>query len=82
MGDDDTVVVDRINAEMIDLGNMPDRYSLNKTLDKFLPNYYIKRFLANFLDATYWDSESANVEKLCYKGCPGCQLPNRDKFII
>ena len=52
MGDDDTVVIDCINAEMIDLGNKPHGYSLDETLDKFFPDYYIKYFLMNSLDAT------------------------------
>ena len=52
MGDYDTVVIDCINTEMIDLGNKPHRYSLDETLDKFFSDYYIKRFLMNSLDVT------------------------------
>ena len=76
MGDDDTAVIDRINAEMIDLVNKPHRYSLDETLDKFFPDYYIKHFLVNSLDAISWDSVSDNVKTVCYKGYPGRQLPN------
>ena len=62
MGDDDTLFIVRINTEMVDLGNKPHRYSLDETLDKFFPAYYIKRFLMNSLDATSWDSVSNNVK--------------------
>ena len=55
MGDNDTIVIDRINSEIIDLENKPPRYFLDETLDKFFPGYYIKRFLMNSLDATSWD---------------------------
>ena len=82
MGDDDTLFIVRINTEMVDLGNKPHRYSLDETLDKFFPAYYIKRFLMNSLDATSWDSVSNNVKKVCYKGYPGRQLPNRDNISI
>ena len=76
MGDDDNVVIDRINREMIYLGNTPHRYSFDETLDKFLPDYYIKTFLHNFLNATFWDTFSKKVKKICYTGYPDRQLPN------
>ena len=82
MGGDDTAVIDRVNTEMTDLGNKPYRYSFNETLNTFLPDYYIIFFLVNSLDATSWDSVIDNVEKVCYKGYPGCQLPNLDKISI
>ena len=80
MGDDDNVVIDRINRELIDLGNKPHKYSYNETLDKFLPDYYIKQFLQDFLNATSWDSISEKVKKLCYKGYPNRQLPDWNKI--
>jgi hypothetical protein len=81
MGDDDNVVLERINTELIELGNQPHKYSLDETLDKFLPDYYIKKFLQDFLDATSWDTVSDKVKKICYKGYPNRQLPNWDKIM-
>ena len=68
MGNDDDIMVDRINSELIDLGNKPHRYNMNEHLDKFLPDYYIKRFLQDFLNAVSWDSVSDDIKKVCYKG--------------
>ena len=82
MGDDDNVVIDRINRELIDLGNKPHKYSCDETLDKFLPDYYTKQFLQDFLNATSWDSISEKVKKLCYKGYPNRQLPDWNKISI
>ena len=81
-GDDDSVVIDCINTEMIDLGNNLQRYSLDETLGKFFPDYYIKCFLMNYLDATSWKSVIENVKKVCYKGYPGRQLSTWDKISI
>ena len=80
MGDDDNVVLERMNNELIELGNQPHKYSLDQTLDKFLPDYYIKKFLQDFLNATSWDTVSDKVKKICYKGYPNRQLPNWDKI--
>ena len=63
LGDDDTVIIDHINTAMINLGSKPHRYSLDENLHKFFPDYYIKRFLMNSLDATSWYSVSNNVKK-------------------
>jgi len=82
MGDDDNVVIDRINKELIDLGNKPHKYSYNETLDKFFPDYYIKKFVQDFLNATSWDSISEKVKKICYKGYPNRQLPDWNKISI
>ena len=82
MGDDDNVVIDRINKELIDLGSKPHRYSFNETLDKFLPDYYIKRFLQDFFNATSWDNVSDKMKKCCYKGYPNRKLPDWGKISV
>ena len=68
MGDDDTVFIDCINTEMINLGNKPHRNSLDETLDKFVPDYYIHHVLVYSLDATSRDSVSDNVKKYAIQG--------------
>lgn len=82
MGDDDNVVIDRVNKELIDMGNKPHRYTYEETMDKFLPDYYIKRFLQDFLNATSWDSVNEKVKKICYKGYPNRKLPDWDKITV
>ena len=82
MGDDDAVVIDRVNAELIDLGSKPHRYSFDETLDKFLPDFYIKRFLQDFLNATSWETVDDKVKKICYKGYPKRQLPDWDNIAV
>ena len=82
MGDDDNVVIDRVNTKLIAVRNRPHRYSYNETLDKFLPDYYIKQFLQNLLNITSWDRVSDKVKKICYKGYPNCTLPDWDKITI
>jgi hypothetical protein len=81
MGDNDNLVLERINNELIELRNKPHKYSLDETLDKFLPDYYIKKFLQDFLNATSLDKVSKKVKKICYKGYPNCQLPNWDQIM-
>ena len=81
MGDDDNLVLERINNELIELGNKPHKYSLDETLDKFLPDYYIKKFLQDFPNANSWDKVSEKVKKICYKSYPNRQLPNWDKIM-
>ena len=82
MGDGDTVVIDRINAETIDLGNKPYRYSLDESLDMFFPDYYPKCFLINSLDVTSWDSVRDNVNTFCYKGYPEVGQAKRINVLV
>ena len=82
MGDDDNVVIDRVNKELIDMGNKPHRYTYEETMGKFLPDYYIKRFLQDFLNATSWDSVHEKVKKICYKGYPNRTLPDWEKITV
>ena len=50
MGDDENVIVDCINREMVKLENKPRIYLFDETLDKCLPDYYIKGFLMNYMN--------------------------------
>jgi hypothetical protein len=76
MGDDNTAVEDIVNNELIELGKLNHKYDYGHTLDKALPDYYIKKFLEDYLNATSWDSVSDAVKKMCYKNFPARQLPN------
>ena len=82
MGDDRNGASARVITTMIDLGNTPHRYSFDETLDKFLPDYYIKHFLENSLNATSQDTDNNDVKKICYKGYSDCQLPNWENIGI
>ena len=82
MGQDDRVIIDKVNSELTELGDKPHRYNYNETLDKFLPDWYIKNFLQNFLNATSWESVSDRVKKVCYKGYPNRTLPVWDRISI
>lgn len=75
MGDDLAVIEDRVNTELIDFGQKPHKYQFGLTLDKFLPDYDIKKFLQDHLNATSWESVSEKVKKICYKGYPNRPLP-------
>ena len=76
MGDDNTAVEDIVNNELIELGKLTHKYDYGHTLDKALPDYYIKKFLEDYLNATSWDSVSDAVKRMCYKNFPARQLPN------
>ena len=80
MGDDLAVIEDRINTELIDFGKKPHKYQFGLTLDKFLPDYDIKKFLQDHLNATSWESVNEKVKKACYKGYPNRSLPAWDKI--
>ena len=76
MGDDNTAVEDIVNNELIELGKLTHKYNYGNTLDKALPDYYIKKFLEDYLNATSWDSLSEAVKRTCYKNYPARQPPN------
>jgi len=80
MGDGHTAIKDTVNTELIELGRQPHKYHYGEMLDKMLPDYYIKKLLEDYLNATSWDSVSDNVKKACYKGFPTRQLPNWDNI--
>lgn len=82
MGGDDDVVIDRVNNELIAIGDRLHKYTHNETLDRFFPDYYIKKFLMDFLNATSWDTVNENTKKICYKGYPTRTLPDWNKIAI
>ena len=74
-GEDNIAVEDIVNNELIELGKLSHNYVYGNTLDKALPDYYIKKFLEDYLSATSWDSVSEDVKRTCYKNYPARQLP-------
>ena len=76
MGDDNIAVEATVNNELIELGKLPHRYIYGETFDKTLPDYNIKKFLEDYLNATSWESVPEAVKKICYKNYPTRQLPN------
>lgn len=82
MGDDNTSIEDIVNNELIELGKLTHKYDYGHTLDKALPDYYIKKFLEDYLNATSWNSVSDEVKKMCYKNFPARQLPNWNNIRI
>ena len=75
MGTDENIIENTVNMELIDMGKKPHRYLFNETMDRFLPDYYIKKFLQDHLHAASWESVSENVRKICYKNYPAQNLP-------
>lgn len=82
MGDDNTVIEDIVNNELIELGKMPHKYVYGLTLDKALPDYNIKKFLEDYLNATSWESVPEAIKKICYKNYPARELPNWNNIRI
>lgn len=82
MGEDNTAVEDIVNNELIELGKMSHKYHYGNTLDKALPDYYIKKFLEDYVNATSWDSVSEAIKSTCYKNYPARQLPNWNNIRI
>ena len=64
MGDDNTTVEDIVNNELIKLGKLPHKYVHGNNLDKTLPDYNIKKFLEDYLNATSWESVPEAVKKI------------------
>ena len=75
MGEDNIAVEDIVNNELIELGKLSHNYVYGNTLDEALPDYYIKKFLEDYLNATSWDSVSDDVKRICYRNHPARQLP-------
>lgn len=82
MGQDESIIADKINSELIDLGKKPHRYEYKQTMDRFLPDYYIKSFLQDHLNSTSWESVDNRTKKACYKGYPKYKLPDWNKISI
>lgn len=82
MGDDHTTIEDIVNNELIELGKMPHKYVYGNTFDMALPDYYIKKFLEDYLNATSWDSVPEAVKKICYKNYPARVLPTWNNIRI
>jgi len=80
MGQDESIIADKINSELIDLGKKPHRYEYKQTMDRFLPDYYIKSFLQDHLNSTSWESVDNRTKKACYKGYPKYKLPDWNKI--
>ena len=80
MGNDNDVVQERVNTELMELGNKPHQYVFDETLDKFLPDWYIKKFLQDYFNATKWDDVNKDNKAACYKGYPKRELPDWNKI--
>ena len=80
MGNDNDVVQERVNTELSELGNKPHLYLFDETLDKFLPDWYIKQFLQDYFNATKWDDVNKDNKAACYKGYPKRELPDWNKI--
>ncbi len=80
MGNDNDSVQERVNTELMELGNKPHQYLFDETLDKFLPDWYIKKFLQDYFNATKWDDVNKDNKAACYKGCPKRELPDWNKI--
>ena len=76
MGDDNATIEDIVNNELIELGKLPHKYVHGNNFDKTLPDYNIKKFLEDYLNATSWESVPEAVKKICYKNYPARKLPN------
>ena len=76
MGNDDSVTEDNINNNLINLGKLPHKYVHGVTFIKTLPDYNIKKFLEDYLNATSWESVPEAVKKICYKNYPVHKLPS------
>ena len=80
MGNDTDVVQDRVNTELMELGNKPHHYIFDETLDKFLPDWHIKQFLQDYFNATKWDDVNKDIKAACYKVYPKRDLPDWNKI--
>lgn len=80
MGEDENIVESKVNAELIEMGKKAHKYRFNATLDKFLPDYYIKRILQDHFHATSWDTVSEKIKRVCYKSYPNRELPVWDQI--
>ena len=76
MENDISVIEDNVNNDLIELGKLPHKYVHGVTFDKTLPDYNIKKFLEDYLNATSWESVPEAVRKICYKNYPGRKLPS------
>ena len=52
MGEGKKVIMTNVNTQMIELGNKTHVYHYGQTMDRFISDYYIKKFLMEFLNAT------------------------------
>ena len=64
-----------INAQMIKLGKQTHVYHYGQTMDRLMSDYYIKKFIMEFLNSTLWDTVPEDVKEVCYKGYLNCKLP-------
>ena len=80
MGHDENIVESKVHAKLIEMGKNTHKYRFNVTLDKFLPDYYIKKILQDHFHATSWDTELESKKRVCFKSYPNRKLPVWDQI--
>ncbi len=76
MGATDNDVEKTVNDELIALGKKNHVYVHGCTLDKYWPDYNIKKFLEHYASASSWSDVSEITKKKCYSNYPQRRLPD------
>ena len=83
MGDDHTAIEDTVNTELIELGRQPHKYHYGETLDKMLPDYYIKKLLEDSISTQLPGIQSTTMSrKLATRDSPRVSCPTGTIFVF
>ena len=63
MGQDENIIEPKISAKLIEMGKKAHKYRFNVTLDKFLPNYYIKKIYSRTISTPHHGTQYRRVSR-------------------